>query len=105
MCMCDAEPLEGQTTKWPRARKEHHCIECGDVIPVGVQYQLITGVSDHRGWTFKTCEVCVAVRQLYVDTLLPGDCWPAFGQLYEDACQDGRTVDAWKTDAMEHVAA
>lgn len=51
-----------------RARKQHHCCECGDVIEKGEEYQVASGCWDGSWYHFKTCSFCVMLR----DTYCPG---------------------------------
>jgi len=44
------------------ARKEHVCGECRCVIPKGTRYEYATGVWDGRPDSFKTCLLCVEIR-------------------------------------------
>lgn len=59
MCMIDDSD---ETQCWNevhrRARKDHHCEECGRQIARGETYWHSSGVTDHRGWDVKTCEHC-----------------------------------------------
>lgn len=45
-----------------RARKEHVCCECRKPIAKGQLYEYISGVWDGRPDSFKTCLLCVEIR-------------------------------------------
>ena len=49
----------------PKARKEHHCQECGRVIPKGEEYIVEAMVHEGIFSQHKTCEDCYAVRQVF----------------------------------------
>lgn len=60
------------------ARKSHRCCECGETIHPGARYEHVSGKSDGRVWTSKTCVNCRDVRK----ALVCGG-W-IFGQLWEE---------------------
>jgi len=49
-------------TYYPRAKKTHKCCECLKDIPPGDIYQKVTGLSDGRWTTYKTCKRCEELR-------------------------------------------
>lgn len=63
-------PLQGNDGDGPScsssvtrtARKEHTCTECRAPIPKGTKYQYASGVWDGRPDSFKTCLLCVEIR-------------------------------------------
>lgn len=58
------------------ARKPHTCCECGVTIAPGQSYQRVSGKSDGRMWTAKTCAVCVEIRRAFVcGTWIFGELW------------------------------
>ncbi len=58
------------------ARKKHICCECRAAIQPGQRYEVVKGLWD--GWaTYKTCEICAAVRDEYMA------CGSSFGKLWE----------------------
>ncbi len=66
------------TESRPRARKEHECCECREVIPVGAHYENVTGIWDGSPGRYKTCLSCVEIRDHFAcDGSL-------FGHLWED---------------------
>jgi len=48
-----------------RARKEHKCCECGEVIAVGATYYYASGKSDGDIFTERTCAVCREIRDAF----------------------------------------
>jgi hypothetical protein len=66
-CYCDydSESPEMFTRTTPRARKEHKCCECGDIIKRGEVYQYVKGRWDYRFDSYKTCRICAQIRKDY----------------------------------------
>ena len=67
-CNCSVdidEVAEFCDESYPKARKEHICCECREVIGKGRKYQLITGKWEGEFGTFKTCMACAAIRKHY----------------------------------------
>ena len=86
MCSCDswdgdAEPSAWWCETWPKARKPHHCGECGDTIPIGAQHQAIRGCDSEGPWTHRTCMTCARIRRDYCAPLgcLRDELWEALG--------------------------
>lgn len=73
ICSYDAELPEFHLARMLRARKQHTCCECGETIEPGTYYEQVTGKWD--GWigTFKTCELCVRIREDWCCTWEYGD--------------------------------
>ena len=46
----------------PRARKEHRCGECREIIAKGEVYLREVNIHDGRVITDKTCQACVGIR-------------------------------------------
>ena len=46
----------------PKARKEHQCCECREVIAAGAVYERIKGIWDGSANTFATCLSCAEIR-------------------------------------------
>lgn len=83
-CYCDYDMPDYYRAKIRRARKEHHCYECGRTIKAGEQYEDAFGV--YRGESTyhpKTCERCVNIR-IWVTNNVPCFCW-SHGNMIEDA--------------------
>lgn len=48
-----------------KARKPHKCCECHDEIPAGAKYESCTGKWDGDLQTYKTCMLCVEIRNKF----------------------------------------
>jgi hypothetical protein len=86
---CD-DPPEFVRVSTPRARRQYTCCECGHVIHVGTVYESTSGKWGGEMATFRTCVVCVSVR----DSLCKGGY--AYGELWEavrDAYDHGSDDD------------
>lgn len=57
----DEGPRFSNTTT-PKARKEHQCCECREVIPIGATYEKTVGNWDGNFETYLTCLSCVEIR-------------------------------------------
>src|SRR5678816_828503 len=75
----DGEGPSCYTEKTPTARKPHRCTECKDEIPAGAKYELISGIWDGRPERYKTCLLCVEIRNHFAC----GNGW-LFGHLWSD---------------------
>ena len=67
-CNCSVEideMAELCDESYPKARKEHICCECREVIKKGQKYQLFTGKWEGEFSAFKTCIACAAIRKHY----------------------------------------
>ena len=65
-CSVDVDEVADFYKKsFPKARKEHICCECREVIEKGQKYQLFTGKWGGEFGTFKTCMACAAIRKRY----------------------------------------
>jgi len=79
-CGCDEYGPDVFSQKTVKARKEHKCCECGDVIKPGDVYDYIFGVWEGDASTFKTCEKCADLR----DSMYAMGFCMMFGSLQED---------------------
>jgi hypothetical protein len=52
-------------SKIVRSRKAHKCCECHQDIKPGEEYEKVTGKWDGKISTFKTCHICVLIRDDY----------------------------------------
>lgn len=50
------------TSTTPKARKEHVCCECNELIHPGDRYQHVTGIWDGAPSRYKTCLSCAEIR-------------------------------------------
>lgn len=74
----DGEGPSCSTRTRPKARKEHYCGECAEVIAVGSVYEYVTGIWDGSAGTHKTCLSCVEIRNHFAC-----NGW-TFGELWRD---------------------
>lgn len=58
----DGEPAAFHVVTTPKARKEHECCECRDVIPVGAVHENVRAKWDFEVRTLRTCLLCVEIR-------------------------------------------
>ena len=61
-----------------RARKQHKCCECRELIVAGDQYEDVSGCWDGDFNTHKTCLLCVEIRAAFSDGQ-----W-VFGYIWQD---------------------
>ena len=96
-CICitlDGEPGELVTGAIVKARKEHRCVECGETISPGSQYERVTGLWDGEFATFKTCLTCRNVRNsLFVCEYNHGTLWQDIRDAFEEQLPEGETDD------------
>jgi hypothetical protein len=59
VCSCAKEVIR-------KARKQHKCCECGNVINIGENYQYVSGIWDGEPSSYKTCESCSSVRDSFI---------------------------------------
>lgn len=87
MCFySDDDAPEMMTESTPKARKDHTCCECREVIPRGERYHLVSGKWDGNFDTFRTCRRCCFDRNRVVEHEIAEGCdwedsWPPFGHL------------------------
>ena len=62
----------------PKARKEHKCQECGDIIKPGQSYEVQKTTHEGHFEIHKTCLPCVEVRDSYLT------CGYFYKQIWED---------------------
>lgn len=75
--------------KYPTARKEHKCYECGATIRVNEKYHFAKGCWDGKWEQFKTCLIC---NDLRYDLKNDDGMLPPFGDLGEWAAEDGMDI-------------
>ena len=62
-CYCEPTGDNGEycdvwNVTWRRARKEHKCCECGEIINIGERYEYTFTVYEGAAASHKTCEFC-----------------------------------------------
>lgn len=67
VCSCNdwGDPPEFYHATIRKARKTHHCCECGAEIAPGERYQHVSRMWDGFIDTFKTCLLCSRIRRDY----------------------------------------
>ena len=76
--------------KWVVARKEHICVECGEIIAKGEKYMYERGVWDGRFEAYHTCEACKYIRDdVYCGAWIYGELRNAFHDLHGFDYVDG----------------
>lgn len=73
-CYCDYDPPSVMHEERRKAKKEHRCCECGRTIRSGETYEHVWGVWDGSAGTYKTCGLCLALRE-YTKAHVPCFCW------------------------------
>ena len=58
----DMDPADMENEVWRKARKIHTCCECYAKIQVGEEYQLVSLLSSHEWYKYKSCEKCADLR-------------------------------------------
>ncbi len=82
-CYCDYERAELSAIEMRKARKRHHCDECGRTIWQGEQYEYTRSLLGGAWLTNRTCWQCLELRE-WVKAHIPCFCW-AHGYMLEDA--------------------
>lgn len=90
MCSDDGDGAQAESTTFRRARKEHECCACREIIPAGDRYHETSGIWDGEPRRFRHCLRCRAICEAlwhvaglgWIDYSL--DC----GQKWEDAIGD-----------------
>lgn len=75
----DWESPEFYNYEYPKARKEHNCVECGRTIAKGQEYERYTSKFDGHLSTEKTCMDCMNIRNAFT---CDGSASPPFGDLW-----------------------
>ena len=74
---------EFYNVKWPKARKEHHCEDCGKVIAVGETYKRESGKFDGELYDIITCAICSEIRSAFTCSEYD-QTGPPTGELWND---------------------
>ena len=96
-CIC-SDPHGDMPSVWTeedrKARKEHKCCECGEIIKVGEKYEYFSGCYDGKWWVYKTCEVCSNIRDdLCCDGYILGELWTAIWEALGTDYVTGESID------------
>ena len=79
--MCDYGGPDWYSGAWPRAKKEHRCVECGEIIQKGEKYGAFSGKWDGDVSTHRQHILCEDACR-YVRDNIEGDCL-CFGELFD----------------------
>ena len=80
---CDGYP-EFCEIRRPKARKEHQCEDCNQIIAVGRQYQRTSGKFDGEFFDFCTCLICVEIRDAFTCSEYDYQAQSPPGELWSD---------------------
>jgi hypothetical protein len=92
----DGDMPEFSSSQEVKARKDHKCCECGDVIPRGTVYERFSGKWDGTVQTYRTCLACAEIR-----ASLCCDGW-TYTMLWEDAA-DSQLFDHLTTGCLDQL--
>ena len=67
-----------------KARKEHRCGECGEVIKIGEIYEYVFGKCEGNVFTAKTCLPCLEIRKKYFCSWEFEGVWEAMREVHGD---------------------
>lgn len=81
-CSCDYDMPAFCQVETRKARKPHKCWECRAAIDPGEVYEHVRGKWDGDIWTFKTCALCLELRQ-WARISVPCFCF-SYGDLHEN---------------------
>ena len=88
----DSEGCDVGSIRYRKARKPHRCCECGDIIEPGQVYEYATACFDYSWSDWKTCRICVAVRNDH--GCFGGDLWERLIEVYGE----GPILGRWDHD-------
>jgi hypothetical protein len=88
MCNYDLDPPEFFESKLVKARREHHCCECGEAIAIGSTYLRNVGKWDYGIDTYRQCARCARIVELHQRR--HPNCNLVFGGLFEELRQNQR---------------
>ena len=83
---CDGT-AEFYETKHPKARKEHRCEDCREIIPVGAKYRRDAGKFDGDFFDIVTCLICDEIRSAFTCAEYdqvgppPGELWSDIAEM------------------------
>jgi len=101
-CVCDWRAEDGDspepfTERLIKARKEHKCCECHEVIKVGDIYELAKGRWDGDWRSYHTCLRCSRIRQDFMSCgWIYGGLWEA---LRESLLEKNTETGDWEVPA------
>lgn len=97
-CSMDGERPVVFEEHWPKARKEHVCVECGETIKLGQRYEYASGLWDGFWDHHKTCKTCVNIRNdVCCGSFIYGELREAIWETYG---VDYVTGDIWEEEKV-----
>jgi hypothetical protein len=101
----DGDTAQFSTITHVKARKEHKCCECGDVIPKGTIHERVVGKWYDKIDTYRTCPPCEEIRRaLCCDSWTFTMLWEEFNEGAAEAlttgCLDQLTTTAAKVKLL-----
>jgi len=75
-CICDNDDydvLSLHNINFRMSRKQHICCECREQIHVGELYEHVTGLSEKKWFSAKTCLTCCHIRDDLCCSFVYGD--------------------------------
>jgi len=74
-CYCDYDEPKFYFNKLVKARKQHKCDECRNIIQKGETYERVSAMwDDYAPDTYRTCSKCLDLRN-YTKQNVPCVCW------------------------------
>lgn len=108
----DCEPFQFQSDGWRRARKEHRCSACREIILRGDRYWYHTGLLEGDVETTKHCARCHLLFDHLMETSGSGegpdlflDCGHTYEETHGEAPPDGIAALAFMTRAEAQAIA
>src|SRR5574343_75029 len=78
------------------AKKDHKCIECGDIIKKGYSYERVTGKWDDKFHHYDTCMICKEIRDKIFCSFVFGEIWSDLSEY----TSHGETLDYDMLDGL-----
>ncbi len=108
-------PLEGGDGDWDipiwnktirAARKQHKCIECGDVISPRQKYEYVSTLTEGDWYVYKTCLPCVAVRDHFDcgNGSIIGEIWTGISaNFFPSMSAGGKCIEGMRWEGKEKL--
>jgi hypothetical protein len=86
-----------------KARKQHKCCECYVIIKAGDIYEKVVGKWDGEFCTFKTCKICVEIRDQIFCSWEYSNLWEVFGEYTDYGNLDFSMLDGLSIEAIDKI--